>query len=92
MLTLPIKRFWFDKLISGEKKEEYRDDTPYYSARLERYLGTFKMLYIQAGYSKNAPKALANVFIKKGFGRPEWGAVERKTYYVLVVLNIYRVN
>ena len=34
MLVLPIKRKWFDMIRSGEKKEEYRDETPYYDARL----------------------------------------------------------
>ena len=28
MLILPIKRKWFDMILSGEKKEEYRDITP----------------------------------------------------------------
>lgn len=32
-LILPIKRVWFDKIVSGEKKEEYRDVKPYYTAR-----------------------------------------------------------
>lgn len=30
MLILPIKRKWFDMILSGEKKEEYRDIKPYY--------------------------------------------------------------
>lgn len=25
MLTLPIKKKWFDMILSGEKREEYRD-------------------------------------------------------------------
>lgn len=27
MLTLPIKKKWFDMILSGEKKEEYREST-----------------------------------------------------------------
>lgn len=34
MLILPIKRKWFDMILSGEKKEEYRDIKPYYDTRL----------------------------------------------------------
>lgn len=34
MLILPIKRKWFDMILSGEKKEEYREITPYYTSRL----------------------------------------------------------
>ena len=30
MLTLPIKRKWYDMIASGEKKEEYREIKPYY--------------------------------------------------------------
>lgn len=33
MLILPIKKKWYDMILSGEKKEEYRDVTPYYTAR-----------------------------------------------------------
>ena len=33
MLTLPIKKKWFDMIFSGEKKEEYREIKPYYETR-----------------------------------------------------------
>lgn len=33
MLTLPIKKKWFDMIKSGEKKEEYREIKPYYASR-----------------------------------------------------------
>lgn len=33
MLTLTIKKFWFDRILSGEKKEEYRESKAYYDAR-----------------------------------------------------------
>lgn len=32
-LVLPIKRRWFDMIVSGEKKEEYRDIKPFYTSR-----------------------------------------------------------
>ena len=31
--VLPIKRTWFDKIVSGEKREEYREIKPYYTTR-----------------------------------------------------------
>ena len=34
MLILPIKRKWFDMIVSGEKKEEYREIKDYYDSRL----------------------------------------------------------
>lgn len=33
MLVLPIKKKWYDMLLSGEKKEEYRELKPYYTKR-----------------------------------------------------------
>lgn len=44
MLILPIKRKWFDMILSGEKKEEYRDIKPYYDTKhyevtKENYMG-----------------------------------------------------
>lgn len=39
MLTLPIKKKWFDMILSGEKKEEYRDKTEYYETRFMNHFG-----------------------------------------------------
>lgn len=36
MLVLPIKKKWFDMIVSGEKKEEYREIKPYYTIRFKR--------------------------------------------------------
>lgn len=33
MLTLPIKRKWFEMIVNREKLEEYRSFTPYYTTR-----------------------------------------------------------
>ena len=35
MLILPIKKQWFDMILSGEKKEEYREVKPYYTTRFK---------------------------------------------------------
>lgn len=39
MLTLPIKRKWFDMICRGEKREEYREPTDYWKERLFRARG-----------------------------------------------------
>lgn len=41
MLTLPIKRKWLEMIRSGEKKEEYRSISPYYSARVKNLFAPF---------------------------------------------------
>ena len=35
MLTLPIKRKWYEMILSGEKTEEYREVKPYWTTRIE---------------------------------------------------------
>ena len=42
MLILQIKRKWFDMILAGEKKEEYRDIKPYY----DRLLNAFGMIWV----------------------------------------------
>lgn len=34
MLTLPIKRKWFDMICKCQKREEYREPTEYWEKRL----------------------------------------------------------
>ena len=33
MLIFPLKKQWYDKIKSGEKKIEYREVKPYWSGR-----------------------------------------------------------
>ena len=49
MLILPIKKKWFDMILSGEKKEEYRDIKPYYERRFYNYFRS------QGGMMEKAP-------------------------------------
>lgn len=39
MLTLPIKRKWFDMILTGEKLEEYREIKPYWTKRILKEMG-----------------------------------------------------
>ena len=47
MLILPIKKKWFDMILSGEKKEEYREIKAYYEIRFQNLFGaiTIQPLY-----------------------------------------------
>lgn len=57
MLTLPIKKKWFDMIASGEKKEEYREIKPYYDSRFMNAFG-FLLVGGQMGYGDAAPKEI----------------------------------
>lgn len=39
MLILPIERKWLNMILSGEKKDEYREIKPYWTVRIIRWLG-----------------------------------------------------
>lgn len=39
MLTLPIKKGWYDLIAGGVKKEEYREIKPYYDSRFLNLFG-----------------------------------------------------
>lgn len=62
--NLIIKKCWLDKILSGEKKIEYREIKPYYY-RLEK-LNTPFVCVLQNGYSKNCLKVeiIINKIIK----------------------------
>ena len=63
MLTLTIKKKWFDMILSGEKKEEYREIKPYYTSRLANL---FCINTTQSEYhSQNIKNFLQSEFAKK---------------------------
>ena len=88
MLTLPIKKKWFDMIVSGEKLEEYREITPYYKQRLERYTGETIDLILRNGYSKESKSINITAEIKLGTGNVEWGAIKNEVYFVLKIIKI----
>lgn len=91
MLTLPIKKKWFDMIASGEKLEEYRNITPYYTVRLKPspfyHLVKGITIMFRNGYSATSPKMKCFVRITVGKGREEWGAEPNKDYYKLEILS-----
>lgn len=97
MLILPIKKKWYDMILSGEKKEEYREWKPYYTSRIKNIcfrngfdgvIGQECLVKFINGYSRTSPHFYAKVRIQKGEGRPEWGAVPGKIYWILEILDV----
>ncbi|MDD2261630.1 MAG: ASCH domain-containing protein [Clostridia bacterium] len=86
MLTLPIKKKWFDLIKSGEKKEEYRALSPYYFSRLGKYQGQKIEVCLRNGYSSESPKINILCEVTRGPGKTEWGAIENENYFVLKIL------
>ena len=95
MLTLPIKKQWFDMILSGEKKEEYREIKPYYASR---FLHVWqwnliggkapRKIRFRNGYSAGSPSFVATCTFDVGEGKPEWGAEPGKQYYRLHISSV----
>ena len=51
MLILPIKKKWFDMILSGEKKEEYREIKEYYETRFQNLFGAITIYPFIEDYS-----------------------------------------
>ena len=102
ILVLPIKKKWYDMILSGEKTEEYREIKPYYDSRFESVFGWLfrgidgvgdttppeKEIIFRNGYSRSSRQAKATCTLTKGTGNPEWGAEPGVKYYVLHIKKI----
>lgn len=90
-LKLVLKKKWYDMILSGVKKEEYREIKDYYKSRIEgKDIGRVEF---KLGYQKNAPKMVVECLgIEKREGNPDWGAVEGEKYYVIKLGEIITGN
>lgn len=93
MLILPIKKKWFDMIVSGEKKQEYRAFNQYYGSRFGKYgiPGEIEVMF-RNGYSKSSPSAICKVHVHGGTGIEEWGAKEDEWYFCLDILEVKEVT
>jgi hypothetical protein len=53
VLHLTLKKIWFDAILYGEKKVEYRDHKPYWKTRLEGR--EYDYIHFVNGYGKDKP-------------------------------------
>lgn len=105
-LFLILKKQWFDLILSGEKKEEYRDITEYWIKRLfvnhREYFTLLKKgsqslqfthICFQHGYANDAPRfEIECKGIKIATGKKKWGAEKGKKYFVIKLGKIISVT
>lgn len=97
MLILPIKKLWFDMILSGEKLEEYRQIKMYYRTRLfsKGFLDSEgnptdrqEWILFRNGYFKSSPSFMAYCHLSIKEGNPEWGATPNERYYTFQILEV----
>lgn len=99
MFTLILTRKWYDKLLSREKEEDYRDIKPYYTTRLQNVLGKDKMALVlegkevllgdvmfKLGYKRGALSFTEMTTVRIGKGNPDWGADGNRDQYIFRLL------
>ena len=93
-LILPIKKKWFDRILSGDKKEEYRENKYYWIKRLEKIIFHNKSCVMNIkfvnGYGKDRPYFIARCKVSFGFGQKEWGADPNKEYLVFKIIEVQK--
>lgn len=108
VLKLTLKKQWFDMILSGEKKEEYREIKDYWINRLTEdksycQMGndgyvinakTFDWVEFTNGYNKNSPRVtLECKGIEIGMGFTDWGAIGNENYFIIKIgREIARMN
>ena len=67
MITLPIKKKWFDMVLSGEKPDEYREIKLYYSVRFSRQLGYLGAIEIMDKSLRSNQSRSFQVMFRNGY-------------------------
>lgn len=98
ILHLNLKKKWFDMILSGEKKEEYRECSPYWIKRLRitrikikgsLYHPTDIIICFSNGYQKDRDQFYIECKgLSVGYGRINWGAKMEQQYFILCLGNI----
>lgn len=85
-LTLNVKKKWFDMILSGVKKEEYREIKKLYINKFEKfnYVNLFDTVTFLNGMKKETPTIVVEcVGISVGKSVPEWSDNWQGDVYVI---------
>lgn len=100
-LKLIVTKEWFDMIVSGYKREEYRELKQYWLPRLVKETSDdgnhiyreFDTVVFRNGYSKNAPECTVECQgIAVDYGREEWGAKPDKHYFVIYLGDVLKTK
>ena len=84
-------------ILSGEKKEEYREIKPYYTSRFSKVFSMVNDIPVDLmetqvkftnGYGNKVPSFIADCHLEKRTGKEEWGTEKDVIYYVLCIEKI----
>jgi len=99
---------WFDMILSGVKKEEYREVSKHYQSLFKiQFLQTtmgkdyyshcdrfpYKVLHLTKGYGHDKPQLWAHIeSISIGRGNPEWGAPTDRDVFIIRLGDVFHTK
>lgn len=91
ILHLTLKKRWFDMILSGEKKEEYREDKRYWKRRFlvsgshpPVFSDKPTVIRFTNGYGLDKPSFdITCLGLRYGWGKPEWGGQKDNLQFVI---------
>jgi hypothetical protein len=91
ILHLTLKKKWFDMILSGEKKHEYREDKEYWRKRFlvpNTHPAVFTSkpdtIRFTNGYGADKPSFdIECTGLRYGWGKKEWGGMENNLQFVI---------
>ena len=103
MLWLPIKQRWFNMILQGTKKEEYREPKPYWLKRIAKDIGIQNLdisninqiigreitILLRVGYKKNSDRLMAHCVIDYNFPVKEMCYMTNKK---LIIFRITKID
>jgi hypothetical protein len=92
-LHLNLHKKWFDMILGGIKKEEYREMKSYYHQKFLADIKNYNTITFSNGYAKNRRQFIIELKgIQSGLGIEKWGAPLGKVVYILRLGNIISRN
>ena len=98
VLSLVLKRRWYDMIASGEKWEEYRDVKPFYTSRIRNWikkteLPGISITVVAFSLGRTRPTMFFHAYSwplgvccaeihKRMYPHPEWGEPETPHYVI----------
>ncbi len=96
VLSLTLKKEWFDLIQQGVKTEEYREIKPYWDVRLKKYIDYGKPFEIifKNGYSRDARviKMRCEGIKIETLSLSNWTESDNRKFYVLGPLTPLKKN
>jgi hypothetical protein len=92
-LHLNLHKKWFDMILSGEKKEEYRKMKPYFNLKFLASGKNYNTITFSNGYAKNRRQFVIELkAIQNGLGIEHWGAPLGVRVWILKLGNVVSCN